>query len=187
MPNWVGMNSKSVEAKARKQAAGEEKERKKATEQEDAKWADGDKKVAAKLNRQAEQQQKSEQKATRKAELRQLQEQEESSTGKSSASTKKEAKPPKLTRHEIAQRAMRAALEKSKEAEEEKRMATQEYTPTGSITSNVNQELKEQQLALQAEGGELMAARGVDAAVAALAAPEGVDRHPERRMKAVRT
>lgn len=155
---FVGENSKAVAARARKAAAKEAENIKKATEAEDRAWEDNDKQLLKKKQKQDELEKKRQQQLEKKAEAKALLEKEMANIktgGKQPAS--------KVTRAEIVTITEKRNQVAMKKKEEEK-----------PIEENLNR------LTLEGE-----TAHNVDEAISILSAkdPE-VDLHPEKRMKA---
>lgn len=159
---FVGENSKAVAARARKAAAKEAENTKKALEAEEKAWKDDDKQVLKKKQRQEELEKKRQQQLEKKAEVKALLEKE-------MATIKVGGKQPaaKITRAEIVaateKRNLAATTTTAKKKEEEK-----------PIEENLNR--------LNIEGET---AHGIDEALSVLSTkdPE-IDHHPEKRVKA---
>ncbi|XP_034171463.1 coiled-coil domain-containing protein 124 [Osmia lignaria lignaria] len=155
---FVGENSKAVAARARKAAAKEAENTKKALEAEEKAWKDDDKQVLKKKQRQEELEKKRQQQLEKKAEVKALLEKEMATIkvgGKQPAS--------KITRAEIV-----AVTEKRNQVAMKKK---EDEKP---IEENWNR------LTIEGE-----TAHGIDEALSVLSTkdPE-VDRHPEKRVKA---
>eukprot|EP01069_Polyplicarium_translucidae_P013001 Polyplicarium_translucidae@DN705_c0_g1_i1.p1 len=161
-------NSKAVAARERKAAAAAEKKGREEERIEDEKWKDAE--TASKLKKKADLHAKKEEKLSKKQEAQRLLEEEEE---RDAVSNKKvAAPPPKLTRAEIARRALLASA-----AQPKKENAIEDEA----IPENPNIALREE---LQAEaGGAALYARGLDEALQKLTVTEA-DRHPEKRRKA---
>ncbi len=97
---FASENTKAVAARARKEAAKEEKMSQMTKAEEDAQWADDDKHAARKLERKKEQEKKKTEQLQKKAEAKALLEAEAGSIGASSQA----AKNAKLTRAQITVR-----------------------------------------------------------------------------------
>ncbi|KAK9306534.1 hypothetical protein QLX08_002831 [Tetragonisca angustula] len=154
---FVGENSKAVAARARKAAAKEAENTKKALEAEERAWQDDDKQLLKKKQKQEEFERKRQQQLEKKAEVKALLEKE-------MANIKVGGKQPaaKVTRAEIV-----AATEKRNQAA----MKKQEEKP---IEENLNR------LTIEGE-----TAHGIDEALSILSTKEAeIDRHPEKRVKA---
>lgn len=155
---FVGENSKAVAARARKAAAKEAENTKKALEAEEKAWKDDDKQLLKKKQRQEELEKKRQQQLEKKAEVKALLEKE-------MATIKVGGKQPaaKITRAEIV-----AATEKRNQVAMKKK---EEEKP---IEENLNR------LTIEGE-----TAHGIDEALSVLSTkdPE-IDRHPEKRVKA---
>ncbi|CAD1479762.1 unnamed protein product, partial [Heterotrigona itama] len=155
---FVGENSKAVAARARKAAAKEAENTKKALEAEEKAWQDDDKQLLKKKQKQEEFERKRQQQLEKKAEVKALLEKE-------MANIKVGGKQPaaKVTRAEIV-----AATEKRNQAAMKKR---EEEKP---IEENLNR------LTIEGE-----TAHGIDEALSVLSTKEAeIDRHPEKRVKA---
>ncbi|XP_070164675.1 coiled-coil domain-containing protein 124 [Polyergus mexicanus] len=155
---FVGENSKAVAARARKAAAKEAENIKKAMEAEDKAWEDNSKQMLKKKQKQEELEKKRQQQLEKKAEAKALLEKEMANIkigGKQPAS--------KVTRAEIV-----AITEKRNQVA---MMKKEEEKP---IEENLNR------LTLEAE-----TAHGIDEAISILSTKDpDIDRHPEKRMKA---
>ncbi|XP_003393550.1 coiled-coil domain-containing protein 124 [Bombus affinis] len=155
---FVGENSKAVAARARKAAAKEAENTKKALEAEEKAWQDDDKQLLKKKQKQEESERKRQQQLEKKAEVKALLEKEMANIkvgGKQPAS--------KITRAEIV-----AVTEKRNQAATKKR---EEEKP---IEENLNR------LTIEGE-----TAHSIDEALSVLSTKEAeVDRHPEKRVKA---
>ncbi|XP_014488860.1 PREDICTED: coiled-coil domain-containing protein 124 [Dinoponera quadriceps] len=155
---FVGENSKAVAARARKAAAKEAENIKKALEAEDRAWQDDDKQLLKKKQKQEEVEKKRQQQLEKKAEAKAMLEKEMANIkvgGKQPAS--------KVTRAEIVAITEKRNQVAMKKKEDEK-----------PIEENINRITLE---------GEM--AHGIDEALSVLSSkdPE-IDRHPEKRMKA---
>lgn len=158
---FVGENSKAVAARARKAAAKEAENIKKAMEAEDKAWEDNNKQLLKKKQKQEELEKKRQQQLEKKAEAKALLEKEMATIkigGKQPAS--------KVTRAEIVSITEKRNQVAMKKKEEEK-----------PIEENLNR------ITLEGE-----TAHGIDEAISILSTkdPE-IDRHPEKRMKAAYT
>jgi len=179
MPSWQGQNSKSLEAKARRSAQEQERQRSEAERKDNELWRDDDKKALAKVARQNEKDGKAEAKAKRKAELREIASKEDA-VGKQI--TKPEEKPnKKLTQAEIAQKLLVAAMKKSEELASQQQKQTQADIP---LQENPNLIIRQEMEAAKRQGIEYVSASGVDDALSALCLDSPVDRNPEKRRKA---
>ncbi|XP_035729031.1 coiled-coil domain-containing protein 124-like [Vespa mandarinia] len=157
---FVGENSKAVAARARKAAAKEAENTKKALEAEEKAWQDDDKQVLKKKQKQEELEKKRQQQLEKKAEVKALLEKE-------MATIKVGGKQPtaKITKAEIM-----AAMEKRNQAAKSEKKKEEEKP----IEENLNRIIVE---------GE--SAHGIDEALSILSVKDSeVDRHPEKRMKA---
>lgn len=157
---FVGENSKAVAARARKAAAKEAENTKKALEAEEKAWQDDDKQLLKKKQKQEELEKKRQQQLEKKAEVKALLEKE-------MATIKVGGKQPaaKVTKAEIM-----LAMEKRNQAAKSEKKKEEEKP----IEENLNRVIME---------GET--AHGIDEALSILSVkdPE-IDRHPEKRMKA---
>lgn len=155
---FVGENSKAVAARARKAAAKEAENIKKAMEAEDKAWEDNDKQLLKKKQKQEELEKKRQQQLEKKAEAKALLEKEMATIkigGKQPAS--------KVTRAEIVAITEKRNQVAMKKKEDEK-----------PIEENLNR------ITLEGE-----TAHGIDEAISILSTKDTeIDRHPEKRMKA---
>ncbi|CEM33170.1 unnamed protein product [Vitrella brassicaformis CCMP3155] len=181
MPN-LGVNQKAVEARSRKAAAQAEKVAAEQARREDEYWRDDDKTATRIRERKEATEQRNQEQNRRKMEKKELLEAEERAMSKLG----KKANPvKKMTRAEIAQRALLAAA--AKPHAESTKPTTVDEMP---LEPNINQLLRQQQLEAEERGDIVVEASGLDEAVSALsvgASSAGVatDLHPERRVKAV--
>ncbi|KAI1301573.1 Coiled-coil domain-containing protein [Halotydeus destructor] len=167
MPKKMGINSKAVEAKARKDEVKKATTDRVEREKEDASWKDDDKHVQKKQSRKEDKEKKMKELAERKAANKSAYEEEMGSSG----AEKRE--PAKTTRAQIS-----ASVEKQKE-ELEKRRALEEKAKSKIL---VAEEVVEENLnRLHIDGQD---ARTVDEALVVLGSKDDIDKHPERRMKA---
>ncbi|CAF4306751.1 unnamed protein product [Adineta steineri] len=180
-----GINTKSAEARARKDAVKESSNRDKQQKLEDEYWRDDDKQIQKKQQRKDERDQKENEKLQRKQELAKLVEQEEAALTASKAKAKSDLAPKKVTQAQIQQRQAAAATSTipNRNIEffdyhlpiinlilEPKRTTIDDIP----LEENINR--------LQIDGAS---ARNVDDAVHVLRSTEAsVDTHPEKRMKA---
>jgi len=157
---FVGENSKSAQARARKDAVKQAETERKQREEEDALWADDDKHVQRKQQRKEMKEKKRQEVLEKKVTAKAMLEQE--------VATIKSAKvaPNKLTRSDIID-----MQEKQAGAGGAKKALVHDELP---LEENINR--------LEAD---VDSARNVDDAIAVLSVKEfEQDRHPERRMKA---
>lgn len=104
MGKKMGINSKAVEARERKESQKKAKQQSVEKQKEDEYWRDDDKHINRKVNRQREREIKAQQERDRKAALKVAYEQEMELAEKSAKSKSKQAlavEVPKVTRHEI--------------------------------------------------------------------------------------
>ncbi|KAF5947048.1 hypothetical protein HYC85_017276 [Camellia sinensis] len=172
MPKKMGVNSKAEEARARKTATEAERKDRDARDKEDQYWreAEGSKSRAAK--KREEEAEKRAEAAARKAEARRIAEQEEKELEKASRKPDKKANRvsipvPKVTESEL-QRQREAKRRQSRTQGEE------EYEKIV-LVANTNRD------------DSIIEARSVEDAIAQMAVADSlpVDRHPERRLKAL--
>lgn len=159
MPKKFGTNTKSADARAKKEAAKQADKEQKQRAAEEAIWEDNDKHIARKQQRKEDRDKKKNEQQERKAALKQMYDEEMNSI--------KSAKPriEKVTRADIT-----SLAEKQKAVKDTGDVLLHEKP----LEENVNR--------LVVEGEE---ARSVEEAIAVLSMKEGpVDRHPERRAKA---
>ncbi|XP_077556077.1 coiled-coil domain-containing protein 124 [Haemaphysalis longicornis] len=161
MPKKFGTNTKSAEARAKKEAVKTaEKEKKERAEQE-ALWADDDKHIARKQQRKEEKDKKKTEQLEKKAALKQMYDEEMNSIKAAKARAEK------VTRADIAALAERQQQKAQKNPED---LLLHEKP----LEENINRVI--------VEGDE---ARTVEDAIAVLSVQDApVDRHPERRAKA---
>lgn len=180
----LGVNSKAVEAKARKETVRKVKEEQVAKAKEDELWRDDDKLISRKVDRKLEAEKKRMEAAARKAQNKAAAEEEAAQLAASVSS--KVAKPTKVTRSQIQSTLTKA--EKEAKPREPTHLEQE-------ITENVNR--------IEVDGDE---ARNIDEAISVLRYVCGLifvfntnfvhlfsitetelDRHPERRLKAAYT
>ncbi|KAH8417480.1 hypothetical protein KR222_000732 [Zaprionus bogoriensis] len=169
MPKKMGMNSKAVEARERKDATKKANQERVAREAEDRLWQDDDKNLAKKQQRREEEERKKAEAARRKAESKALLDQEVSSI-----STQRKQPLAKINRQQILdemekkQRVMDAINEANKPPPA--RVVVQQPT----IEENLNRSL-----------ADTSVATNVDEALAVLSVNDNEeDKHPEKRMRA---
>lgn len=164
----MGMNSKAVEAKARKDAAKKANDEAIAKKKEDELWRDDDKHVNKKLERQNEKEKKKLEQNQKKALNKAAYEEE----AKVLETIKPSVKPAKVTRAQIA-----AKQEESKILAASKTTSTAEKVPTHLEIEVV--QIRDYNNPLNQDNQ----ARNIDEAIQVLSKVE-LDRHPERRVKA---
>lgn len=162
----MGMNSKAVEAKARKDATKKAKDEAVAKKKEDEYWRDDDKNVNKKLERQNEKEKKKLEQSQKKA-LNKAAYEEES---KVLESIKPSVKPTKVTRAQIATR------------QEETKSSATAKTTAEKVPTHLEVELVQIRDYNNPLGDDSQA-RNIEEAIQVLAKVE-LDRHPERRVKA---
>ncbi|XP_071453219.1 coiled-coil domain-containing protein 124-like [Hetaerina americana] len=159
---FVGENSKSAAAKARKNAVKEQEQAERLKKLEDELWKDDDKHVMRKQQRKEDKEKRKQETLEKKAEVKNLLNEELDKIqvgGKQPLS--------KVTRAEIQM-----------EKEKRDKAATSKKEPV----THIEKPLEENINLLQVEGKE---ARTVDEALSILSIKEPeIDRHPEKRMKA---
>lgn len=161
MPKKFGTNTKSAEARAKKEAVKTAEKEKKERAQEEALWADDDKHIARKQQRKEEKDKKKTEQLEKKAALKQMYDEEMNSIKAAKARAEK------VTRAEIAALAERQQQKVQKNPED---LLLHEKP----LEENINRVI--------VEGDE---ARTVEDAIAVLSVQDApVDRHPERRAKA---
>lgn len=184
MPKKMGVNSKAEEARARKSAVESERKQRETREKEDQYWreAEGAKSRASK--KREEESEKRAEAAARRAEARRLAEQEQKELEKLTKKPDKKANRvsipvPKVTEAELKKRREeeQAALQKrSEEAKKQQsRTAAEEEYERMVLVTNTNRD------------DSIIEARTVEDAVAQMTVADNlpVDRHPERRLKAL--
>ncbi|KAH8317155.1 hypothetical protein KR074_008795 [Drosophila pseudoananassae] len=168
MPKKMGINSKAVEARERKDATKKATQEKKAREAEDRLWKDDDKNLAKKQQRKEEEERKKAEALRRKAESKALLDQE-----MSSINTQRKQPLAKINRQQILeeiekkQRVIDAINEANKPA------ATRVVVQSPVVEENLNRSLADTDVATN-----------IDQALAVLSINEGEDQHPEKRMRA---
>ncbi|KAK4764812.1 hypothetical protein SAY86_025902 [Trapa natans] len=183
MPKKMGVNNKSEEARAQKNAAESERKDREAREKEEKYWreAEGSKSRASK--KREEEAEKRAETLARKAEARRLVELEEKDLEKAMRKPDKKASRvaipvPKVTEAELQKRREQEQAELARKAEEAKRKqsrtAAEEEYERMVLVSNTNRD------------DSIIEARTVEDAIAQMTAADSlpVDRHPERRLKA---
>ncbi|UXI17082.1 unc-13 [Sarcoptes scabiei] len=168
MPKKLGVNTKALEAKARKDSAKKIKEELIQKQKEDEYWRDDDRLVNRKLERQQQREAKKQEVQQRKAQNRAAYEEEQKNVVKTVKN--KEQSNPKMTRSHIQN-----LIEKQKKKEEPENNIQREPT-------HLEMPLEENINHLIVDGEE---ARNVDEAISILSLNEPeIDKHPERRMRA---
>ncbi|KAH8276947.1 hypothetical protein KR026_002691 [Drosophila bipectinata] len=168
MPKKMGINSKAVEARERKDATKKATQEKKAREAEDRLWKDDDKNLAKKQQRKEEEERKKAEALRRKAESKALLDQE-----MSSINTQRKQPLAKINRQQILeemekkQRVIDAINEANKPA------ATRVVVQSPVVEENLNRSLADTDVATN-----------IDQALVVLNINEGEDQHPEKRMRA---
>lgn len=164
MPKKFGTNTKSAEARAKKEAVKVAEKEKKERAEEEAIWADDDKHIARKQQRKEEKDKKKTEQLERKAALKQMYDEEMNSIKAAKARAEK------VTRAEIAALAERQQQQQQKAQKNPEDLLLHEKP----LEENINR--------VMVEGDE---ARTVEDAIAVLSVQDApVDRHPERRAKA---
>lgn len=162
---FKGESSKAVEARARKEAVKTAEAERKQKAEEDALWADDDKHVQRKQQRKDDKEKKRLEQLEKKKELQRLADEE-----MNSIKSAKPAAAEKMTRAQIQAQQERLQAEAAAAAKKEQDLAHDEKP----LVENLNR--------LTVEGDE---ARSVEEAITVLGSGEpGVDKHPEKRMKA---
>mmetsp|Transcript_61017 Transcript_61017/g.69832 ORF Transcript_61017/g.69832 Transcript_61017/m.69832 type:complete len:207 (-) Transcript_61017:1804-2424(-) len=160
--DW-GNNSRTVEAKQKKQAEKARKREAEVKAKEDAAWEDNDKMVKRKEDRQKIMDEKREAALKRKQENRELFEEETQKDAPKAKSKKK-------THHDLILQQQRALLRTMKAKTEEEKKEEDVMIP------NINHAHRDQKADIDA--------RNVDEAITGLTEESKVDLHPERRAKA---
>lgn len=174
MPKKMGVNSKSAEARERKQLAKKMAQERAAKEAEDLKWQDNDKNLARKQQKREEEERKRAEAARRKAEAKALLDEEMSSL---QISKGKQATVTKVTRHQ-AQEAMdkkQKTLEHVNGNGNSKKTNATRIADGPALEENLNRSM-----------ADVVVARNVDEALAVLDSCQdrnAVDSHPEKRMR----
>ncbi|EDV48530.1 coiled-coil domain-containing protein 124 [Drosophila erecta] len=168
MPKKMGINSKAVEARERKEATKKATQEKKTKEAEDRLWRDDDKNLAKKQQRKDEEERKRAEAAKRKAEAKALLDQE-----MSSINTQRKQPLAKINRQMILeemekkQRVIEAINEANKPVAA--RVVVQNH-----IEENLNRSMADTDVA-----------SNIDEALVVLSVNDSEeDKHPEKRMRA---
>eukprot|EP00099_Drosophila_melanogaster_P023107 NP_650777.1 uncharacterized protein Dmel_CG6013 [Drosophila melanogaster] len=168
MPKKMGINSKAVEARERKEATKKATQEKKSKEAEDRLWRDDDKNLAKKQQRKDEEERKRAEAAKRKAEAKALLDQE-----MSSINTQRKQPLAKINRQMILeemekkQRVIEAINEANKPMAA--RVVVQNH-----IEENLNRSMADTDVA-----------SNIDEAIVVLSVNDSEeDKHPEKRMRA---
>nr|XP_027200239.1 coiled-coil domain-containing protein 124-like isoform X1 [Dermatophagoides pteronyssinus] len=173
MPKKLGVNTKAVEAKLRKETAKKTKEELIEKQKEDEYWRDDDKLIGRKMDRQQQRESKKHEQAQRKAQNRAAYEEEMKNIQSISSSS---SKPKNITTKKITRSQIQTFVDK-KQTLDGGESKVQQQQPTHlevPLEENINR--------LQIDGDE---ARNIDEAINILSEKEAeIDRHPERRMKA---
>uniref|UniRef100_A0A1A9X1C3 Coiled-coil domain-containing protein n=1 Tax=Glossina brevipalpis TaxID=37001 RepID=A0A1A9X1C3_9MUSC len=168
MPKKMGVNSKSVEARERKEATKKANQERAAKEAEDRMWEDEDKSLARKQKKREEEERKRAEAAKRKAESKALLDQEMSSIR---TQNKHHPCSAKINRQQIMEE-----VEKKQKALE---AMTVPKTTSRVVTSPIIEENLNRAMA------DVEVATNVDQALAMLSLKtDEEDKHPERRMRA---
>ncbi|CAF3343899.1 unnamed protein product [Rotaria socialis] len=172
MSKKFGTNTKSAEARARKDAVKQSNEREKQQRLEDEYWHEDDKLVQKKLQRKDERENKEHEKLQRKQEIQKLLEQEEAALTASKAKKPVDSAPKKVTQAQIQQQQTTGGAAAAPTGTNVKQKPiNDEETP---IEENINR--------LQIDGST---ARNINEALHVLSSSQILlDSHPEKRMKA---
>lgn len=162
---FKGENTKAVEARGRKTAASEEKAVVARTAAEEAAWADDDKTTKKKAQRKNEEEAKRKAALERKKLAADLLAEEEAAIS-AQASSKTPSK--KITHAELHR--------KREEEEQKKKEAAGKEEKEDPIPENLNHVMSDVEVA-----------QSVEQAISALDVEDGVDAHPEKRVKAAWT
>lgn len=165
MPKKMGLNSKAVEARERKQAIKKEAMTKAEKEAEDRLWQDDDKTLAKKKQRKEEEERKRAEAAKRKAEAKALLDEEMSSIRTQGKQTMS-----KVNRLQIQEEIEKR--NKNIELINAPKLPAKVVVAEPILEENLNRAL-----------ADTVVATNVDQALAALRI-DGEDKHPEKRMRA---
>eukprot|EP00128_Syssomonas_multiformis_P011322 Colp12_sorted_trinity150504_noHs@35528 len=173
MGKKINANPKAVEARERKEEAKSAAKAKAEKDKEDKEWEVNDKDVISKQKRKEDEEKKKMEALKRKQEAKALLEAEEAANSKVSA----KAKPaPKITRQQIQ---INHEIENKERERLEKQAAKEKAKEEAIIPENTNRMVDE------FIGDDGLYARTVEEAIAGLSTQDaGLDKHPERRMKA---
>ncbi|XP_030571780.1 coiled-coil domain-containing protein 124 isoform X2 [Drosophila novamexicana] len=165
----MGMNSKAVEARDRKDANKKAIQERKAKEAEDRLWHDDDKNLAKKQQRREEEEKKRAEAARRKAESKALLDQE-----LSSINTQRKQPLAKINRQQIIEELEKKQRVMDAINEANKPLAPRVVLQHNTIEENLNRSLADANVATN-----------VDQALAVLSVKDNDDdKHPEKRMRA---
>ncbi|OXA59999.1 coiled-coil domain-containing protein 124 [Folsomia candida] len=162
-----GENSKAVEAKARKAEAAKQVKDKKEKAAEDASWEDNDRNLARKQNRKAEEEKKRLEKLQRKNESKALEEQEKESIVVS--------KTPAVQK--VTQAQIEAERERREAAARKSAKNNASIPKVAPLVENLNRSTAVEEATTVDEALKMLT-------VSDDADGDGIDRHPERRVKA---
>lgn len=178
MPKKFGINTKSAEAKERKEESKKEKKDVERKQKEDKQWEDNDKTLKAKEDRKKEQEEKKMKEKERKEENKRLAELEASQLGKKN----KLPTVNKKSRAEIEQAKQAAVLAMQAQLKKEQELVPKELIDTIDQDINPNHAFREEQLRLAESGAVLLQGSGIDDALN-IAQGEKVFKHPEKKVK----
>ena len=173
---FQGMNTKAVEARARKSAASAAAQQAKEKAAEDEYWRDDDKHANKKMQRKQAQEQKRLNNLNKKKELNELYKAEEESLKK--VAKPSSSLPKKVTRSDIDKAKQKEQLQKSLQSEKDKLKKKNITVQNDIVTENANQVV-----ANSFSEGDLEA-RTIEDAISVLSTSNDLEKHPERRMKA---
>jgi len=170
MPKKFGINTKSDEARIRKEVVKRQENEKKQKQKEDKEWEDNDPKILAKEKKKKEQEEKRKEQLAKKAENKAIEEKEKQELAKIYAK-------PKDTK--VSRALIEEERQRDREREEaERRKRDNEEQP---IEENINHVIRNQMLE---HDGEIVDARSVTEALDQFDIESQLDKHPEKRLKA---
>lgn len=178
MPKKFGINTKSAEAKERKEEGKKAKKENEQRVKEDKMWEDNDKAIKAKEDRKREQEEKKIKEKERKEENKRLAELEASQLSKKTKPTTAAKK----TRSEIEQARQAAILAMQAQVKKEQEIKEKEIEDTIDKDINPNHIYREEQKRLDESGAVLLQGSGIDDALE-LTQGDKIFKHPEKKVK----
>jgi len=165
---FKGINSKSADAKARKDAISSAEKQRKQKEQEDAAWEDNDKQAEKKKLRKEEQEKKRAEQLRRKKENEELLKEETEELDRK-VKVPARASNAKITRAQVEEQQRKRQLQEQEDA-----LKNSKFNTEDPLVENVNRVLDP----------STVNARSVGDALSALSLGEKLEKHPEKRVRA---
>ena len=178
MPKKFGINTKSAEAKDRKEESKKEKKDTERKQKEDKLWQDDDKTLKAKEDRKKEQEEKKIKEKERKEENKRLAELEASQLSKKNTPSTVQKK----SRAEIEHAKQAALLAMQAQLKKEQEPIQNELKDKIDQDINPNHAFREEQQRLAESGAVLLEGSGIDDALS-IAQGDKAFKHPERKVK----